>query len=122
MGKRVILRGKALRATKRAIRKALPRFESYVSRGPDDECWVWTGGTCKDGYGLFWFEGRSHPAQRVAYLLYRGPIPAQVDGHHTCENAKCVNPYHIELKPRVEHVIFHAEKQRAETDYEDVPF
>lgn len=114
MGKlRKILRGLALRPKARQINAAKPRFEQYVETAPDDDCWTWTGGTDKDGYPLFWFCGRSHPAQRVAYVLYREPIPAGVDGHHTCENRNCVNPWHVELKPRDEHVFLHHEKRRA---------
>ena len=46
-------------------------------------------------------------AYRAIYELLRGPIPRGLVVHHTCENPRCVNPWHIELMTRGQHILAH---------------
>ena len=63
-------------------------------------CWEWTGPGNGHGYGRWSFSvnGRlkSVMVHRLAWELWRGPIP---DGHHIdhlCRNRLCFNPSHLE--------------------------
>lgn len=64
-----------------------------------DGCWLWTGMTRADGYGLIWGDGRPRPllrAHRVVYELLVGPIPADTELDHLCRVKRCVRPDHLE--------------------------
>lgn len=65
--------------------------------------WMWTGATASGGwYGAATLEGRVQPAHRVAWQLYRGPIPDDYEIDHLCRKGLCVNPDHLEpVPPRV---------------------
>lgn len=71
------------------------RFWSKVDKGGD--CWVWTAGRIKRGYGRFRMYGRRYLAHRVAYLLSVGPIPDGMGVLHRCDNPPCCNPAHLFL-------------------------
>lgn len=66
-------------------------------RGPD-ECWPWTKGVDRDGYGMI---GRrvgdhtvNHKAHVVAFEIANG-APAQHNVLHNCNNPPCCNPAHL---------------------------
>jgi HNH endonuclease len=61
-----------------------------------DGCWLWTGTTSHGGYGSFRMDGRQQGAHRVAYVLFRGPIPDGLTIDHLCRVPGCVNPDHLE--------------------------
>jgi hypothetical protein len=69
------------------------RFTSKINQAGSGDCWVWTAGTDRDGYGRFFLNGRKWPAHRVAYLMKTGKTPEVV--RHTCDNPSCVNPAHL---------------------------
>lgn len=75
--------------------RTLDRFFAKVDDTGD--CWVWTAGRFDCGYGAFYHQGRNHPAHRIAYLWFRGPIPAALQIDHLCRNRACVNPAHLDL-------------------------
>ncbi len=75
----------------------LERFEAKYQRVTESGCWLWTAAIFPDrGYGSF-----AHPteqlAHRVAWLLYRGPIPVGAHVLHRCDVQACVNPDHLFL-------------------------
>lgn len=60
---------------------------------PESGCWIWTGHVNRHlGYGYF----RGHPAHRLTYLSYVGPIPVGYQIDHLCRVRACVNPDHLE--------------------------
>jgi len=77
------------------------RFENLFYMEPISGCWLWTGTTIGKGYGVF----RTIPtiktvAHRVAWQLYRGPIPNGMWVLHKCDTPSCVNPLHLFLGNR----------------------
>lgn len=85
----------------RAIRwgTAESRFWSKVDKnGPvsvvtGTRCWVWTGATRSDGYGVFRSGGKNTYVHRFSYTLTNGISPHPVD--HRCGLRSCVRPDHL---------------------------
>lgn len=79
-------------------RKSLPfdkRFWSKVDKSSD--CWVWTSGTTKHGYGMFCYEGRMKGAHVVSWEIENGPVPDGMKVDHRCHTEACVRPSHLRL-------------------------
>lgn len=68
----------------------------------DGTCLVYTGniipptGKRKNGYGLFWLNGKNVLAHRASYELFVGPVPDGLEIDHLCNRPACVNPTHLE--------------------------
>lgn len=86
------------------------RFWSKVDKS--GECWMWTGGKDRKGYGKFSMGSQFKAdgsrrnsmvsAHRFSYELVHGPIPAHDSFHglcvlHSCDNPGCVKPDHLSL-------------------------
>lgn len=74
------------------------RFWSKVDKRGTGECWPWTACVRKkdEGYGAFFFEGRHHPAPRIAWMLTHGErVEKGLVVCHTCDNPRCCNPAHL---------------------------
>lgn len=74
------------------------RFHNMVSPEPNSGCWLWTGATKEYGYGVIGLGERGKgigKAHRVAYELYKGPIPNGMVVCHKCDNPYCANPDHL---------------------------
>ncbi len=74
------------------------RLWARVSR--TEGCWEWTGPVSDHGWGYISDRGRMRLVHRVSYELAFGPIPEGQVVHHTCGNARCVRPDHLDLGPR----------------------
>lgn len=82
----------------------LERFLDAVTLEPDG-CWRWTKATSRGGYGVYWRDGRLHPAHRASYELLCGEIPAGLQLDHLCRNRWCVNPAHLEPVTQRENIL-----------------
>lgn len=82
-------------------------FMSHVTVTPF--CWIWNGCLKNDGYGVF----REQPAHRAAWELFRGPIPADIQVLHHCDNPPCVNPDDLFLGTHYDNVMDRCMKQRS---------
>ena len=78
--------------------KAINRFNIKVNKS--DNCHNWNAARQKQGYGMFSYDGKSMPAHRFAYLLYKGDIAENMVVHQTCETNDCVNPEHLVLQTK----------------------
>lgn len=67
---------------------------------PDDGCWTWLGREDKDGYGR---HGKQL-AHRYVWTILKGPIEADMDIDHTCNNRLCVRPDHLEITTHQENI------------------
>lgn len=78
---------------KRSIRD---RFMAKTERR--GKCLIWTGRLNKpDGYGQFDIDGSAQQAHRVAWMLFKGPIPDGIKVLHTCDTPLCVEVDHLFL-------------------------
>lgn len=81
-------------------------------------CWEWQKFKLR-GYGKTSWRGQSAHAHRVYFELAFGAIPAGHDVHHRCENPGCVNPGHLELKTRRQHLADH-KQEKSPLSWDDV--
>lgn len=71
------------------------RFLEKIDMG--EHCWLWTGATAGEGYGVFWVPGAGQTyAHRVSHQMFVGPIPDGLEVDHLCSNRLCVKPTHLE--------------------------
>jgi hypothetical protein len=58
-------------------------------------CLLWQAGTNGKGYGQFRLHGVVYQAHRVAWMVYRGPIPPGLCVCHACDVPLCCEPEHL---------------------------
>lgn len=66
-------------------------------------CWRWLGYLDKDGYAICSHAGKHMRAQRVAFILLRGPLSPRQETHHECELRACVNAAHLSAVTKSAH-------------------
>lgn len=71
----------------------LGRFWSKIVVAGLDDCWIWQAGKDQDGYGVFWAQGRSWRAHRIALFLRSGTMAAMAC--HSCDVPACCNGRHL---------------------------
>lgn len=96
-------------------KKYIIRFEKLFHKRLTG-CWPWKSsltelGT-KDEYARFNINGKTYPAHRVSYLIYKGRIPKGLNVCHSCDNKFCVNPNHLWLGTQDENLVDCRRKQR----------
>lgn len=79
-----------------------------IDRQGRDECWPWTGGTNRNGYGEVWFAARQHLAHRLVAQWFVGDVADRIV-RHSCDNPPCCNPRHLLIGT-------HAENQREKAE------
>lgn len=60
-------------------------------------CWKWQSRVRPDGYGTFWFKGKTEKAHVVSYQLFVEAIPKGFCVLHKCDVRDCVNPAHLSV-------------------------
>src|SRR6266436_2711342 len=65
-----------------------------------DTCWLWTGSKSRDGFGLFYSDGKTRPARRVSFEHAHGSIDPARKLWSSCWKNGCVNPDHLFYEPR----------------------
>ena len=87
------------RFLKRTVKSPSPRPEL-------DECWLWTGSSIPNGYGICTpngnvkdISGREY-THRYSYKYYKGDIPTGLDIAHECDIRSCVKPNHLRADTR----------------------
>lgn len=73
----------------------MSRFWDKVEK--TNNCWMWNGAKTTNGYGLFWYDGKSTLTHRFIYELLMNHIPNNLTIDHLCRNRACVNPSHMEV-------------------------
>lgn len=73
----------------------IERFMAKVMPVPESGCWLWTAACMPNGYGTFRLPNRNMLAHRVAFELFKGPLPDGLQVLHHCDVPCCVNPYHL---------------------------
>lgn len=84
------------------------KFDTKYIPEPNTGCWLWLSTITSGGYGAVRGEKRGQGwlrAHRVAYELYREPIPADRELDHLCRVRCCVNPWHLEPVTRQVNVL-----------------
>ncbi len=65
-------------------------------------CWEWPKERDPCGYGRMGWKGKVEFVHRVAYEMFKGPIPEGLEIDHLCSNRACFNPDHLEAVSRTE--------------------
>jgi hypothetical protein len=75
--------------------KDIARFNSKLVIQPNG-CWEYSGAKDADGYGMFWFQGKTKGAHQFSARYLANLIINKGDQVcHTCDNPPCCNPDHL---------------------------
>src|SRR5436190_23461888 len=72
------------------------RIEERIEPCPESGCWIFTGNSDQNGYGMTCLNGKMGRAHRLIYEFLVGPIPPGLTLDHLCRVRRCVNPRHVE--------------------------
>ena len=82
-------------------KKVAERFLKKVDRTEKHtECHIWIASKNKTGHGMFSAFGRTIPASRYSFMMFRGEVANHEVVTQTCFNPSCVNPKHLEISSK----------------------
>ena len=93
----------ALNGTSRP-ENVLPRLLSGLIINSKTKCWTKPGRTNSSGYVVLGVGKIATLVHRLSYEMFIGPIPPGLDVEHTCDNKRCINPFHLEAVTRDENL------------------
>lgn len=67
----------------------------FVYKTEEMDCWIWTGGRHKYGYGNFYLNHATIRAHVFSYEYFISQVPDGLYVCHTCDIPSCVNPDHL---------------------------
>ncbi len=67
---------------------------SVVDR--ESGCWLWQAAISRNGYARIDIDNVAWYAHRLAYEVFKEPIPKHLEIDHLCRVRHCVNPEHLE--------------------------
>lgn len=75
------------------------KVDKTPGHGPNGDCWIWTGGKGRHGYGHFNMKSQKRQCQahRVAYALTYPSFNPSLNVCHSCDfgHGGCVRPDHL---------------------------
>ena len=72
------------------------RFMKYIDKSTSYKgCWLWTGAKNDKNYGNFRVAKKIISTHRLSWLLFKGPLLANLCILHKCDNPPCINPDHL---------------------------
>ena len=79
-------------------KKDKERFLKKVDRSETNtKCHIWLASKNRTGHGMFSVMGRTIPASRYSFMMFRGEVATHEVVTQSCFNPSCVNPEHLEL-------------------------
>ena len=78
------------------------RFWPKVNKTED--CWLWTGATNKNGYGVISKQGKNLLAHRAVFEILGIDIPEGKVIDHLCRTRNCVNTNHLDITSNAQNV------------------
>ena len=79
-------------------KKIKNRFLKKVDQSEEHtKCHIWLASKNKTGHGMFSVMGKTIPASRYSFMMYKGEVADHEVVTQTCFNPSCVNPEHLEL-------------------------
>lgn len=95
--------------------KRRPVTEVFLKKSfpePNTGCWLWSGQTTRNGYGVISYNGKSESVHRFVYKFYIGKFDESLHVLHRCDVRCCVNPDHLFLGTHQENMIDRNSKGR----------
>ena len=82
-------------------KKIKDRFLKKVDQSEaHTKCHIWLASKNKTGHGMFSVMGKTIPASRYSFMMYKGEVANHEVITQTCFNPSCVNPEHLELSDK----------------------
>jgi hypothetical protein len=82
-------------------------YDRHHAPDPNSDCWLWSGPQHRQGYGMIgaWRVDNNEKIMTTCHRImarrkYQRAIASDQWVIHTCLNARCVNPDHLELGDR----------------------